>query len=110
MTYEQVADLLATIDLPFTYWSFPENEAPTLPYFVFYYPSNDDLSADNINYQTIVNMNLELYSENKDFTLEKRVEDVFTSNGIYFQKSEQYIRNERMHEVLYEVQLIITEE
>ena len=110
MTYIEINSLLETIGLPFTYYSFPENEAPNLPYFVFYYPNNNDLSADNINYQTIVNMNLELYSENKDFALEKRVEDVFKANGIFFQKSEQYIRTERMHEVLYEVQLLITEE
>ena len=108
MTYEQISTMISSIGLPYAYYSFPEEQAPTLPYIVFYYPDYDDLGADNINYQTIANLNIELYTSNKDFTKEASVETVLTNAWLYFQKSETFITSEQMYEVLYQIQLVIT--
>ena len=100
--------MIDNIGLPFAYYSFPEEQAPALPYLVFYYPDYDDLGADNINYQTIANLNIELYTSNKDFATESSVETALANAGLYFQKSETYIESEQMYEVLYQIQLVIT--
>ena len=106
MTYQAFKGILDTIGLQYTYRSFPIGNVPELPYFVFYFPSSDDFGADNINYVRIDNVNIELYTENKDFETEKQVETILTQNGFYFDKSETYIQQEQMYEVLYTIQII----
>jgi hypothetical protein len=110
MTYKDIADMIDEMGLSFTYYSFPIGEAPSLPYIVFYYPSNDDFGADNKNYVPIVNLNIELYTENKDFSTEQTVEDVLEAHDIFFSKTETYLTSEEMYEVLYEMQIAIEKE
>ena len=101
--------MISTMGLSYAYRFFPLNEAPQLPYIVFYYPNNDDFSADNENYVPIVNVNIELYTENKDFDTESSVEAVLKQNGFSFTKSEYYLQTEQMYEVLYQIQDVIKE-
>lgn len=110
MTFKEIADMVNTIGLPYAYYSFPIGEAPDLPYVVFYYPSSDDFAADNQNYIPVTNVNLELYTENKDFSSEQTVENVLKQYGIFYDKTESYIDSERMYQILYEFQVMITEE
>lgn len=107
MTYKDIADMIESIGLPFTYYSFPIGNVPDLPYIVFYYPSNDDFSADNENYVKAVRLNIELYMKNKDFDTEQTVENVLNAHGLFYSRSEQYLTSESMYEVLYETEVII---
>lgn len=109
MTYKEINNMISSIGLDYAYYSFPVDEAPDLPYIVFYYPNYNDLGADDINYQTIAQLNIELYTANKDFDLERQVEDVLTSNNLFFSKSETFIQQEVMYEVLYEIDIVIKE-
>ena len=104
MTYTDIATMLTSIGLPYAYRFFPEKQVPSLPYIVFYYPNNDDFSADNENYVPIVSLNIELYTKNKDFATEEAVEAVLKENGFFYAKTEAYLPTERMYEVLYEMQ------
>ena len=106
MTYKDVSGMIEAIGLPYAYRFFPEKQVPNLPYIVFYYPSNDDFPADNINYVPIVNLNIELYTKSKDFETEESVEAILRSNGFYFDKTETYLPTEHMYEVLYEMQFM----
>ena len=110
MTYKEVKQMIESIGLPYAYRSFPINEAPALPYIVFYYPDNDDFAADNCNYVPIANLNIELYTENKDFATEATVESVLENKRFFYSKTEAYLRTEEMYEVLYEIQLVIDKE
>ncbi|MDE5885833.1 MAG: hypothetical protein K2H29_12265 [Oscillospiraceae bacterium] len=74
MTYREIAEMLATVGLPFVYHHWEDNSAPPLPYLVYLFPSRDDFYADNSNYQAIVNLNIELYSDQKDFAMERKLE------------------------------------
>ena len=107
MTFKEIADMVESIGLPFTYYSFPIGNVPNLPYIVFYYPTNDDFSADNLNYVKAVRLNLELYTKNKDFATEELVENVLNSHGLFFARSESYLDSEEMYEVLYETEILI---
>lgn len=107
MTYKQVFDMLKTTNLSVVYNSWEIGSVPALPYIVFTYPNNDDLFADNINYQTIVQLNIELYSKNKDFTSEGTLETVLINNGIPFQKSSVWLDSEDMYQTLYTTEVLI---
>ena len=113
MTFQEIASMIESIGLPFSYYMFKGSKndpVPPLPYVIFYYPQSDNFGADNNVYQNITRLNVELYSENKDFDSEKLVEDVLIENDIFFEKYESYIESENMYEVLYESEVIINGE
>lgn len=107
MTFQEIADMLAGLDMPVTYYSFPEEEAPPLPYCVYYYPSSDNFGADNTVYSHITALNIELYTENKSLADEAKVEAMLSNYGLFWNKSESYITSEKMYEVLYEMEVLI---
>ena len=109
MKFKDIKTMIASIGLPYTYDSFPENIAPNPPYIVFTYPNNNDFAADNTNYVSIDTLNIELYTANKDFTTEASVEAVLNANGFFYQKTETYIRQENLFQIRY-VSEVITEE
>ena len=121
MTYKEVADMIHGIGIPCAYRSFPEGNSPNPPSFpegnspnppfiCFYYDGADDLKADNTNYVKIRPLTIELYTDNKDFDLEDVVEAALNSSGLVYSKDETYIESERMYMVVYETEIIITEE
>lgn len=108
MTREAFATLVGTIGLPYAYYEF--EEPTTLPFICFYYPYRNDFRADNITWQPIEHTVLELYTEQMDFAQEAAVEAVLTGAEIAFSKNRNYIDSERMWQIVYEFDLIITEE
>lgn len=107
MTYKEITEMLAKVGLPFVYHHWGENSAPPLPYLVYLFPGRDDFYADDSNYQAIVNLNIELYSDQKDFEIEQKLEDVLCEHEITFDKTEAYITSEKMYEVLYETEIVL---
>lgn len=111
MKYTDVKTMLdsikTTYNVPFTYYSFPEKEAPELPYLVFYYPSSRNFPASDGVYARIEELTIELYTENKDFALEANVESVLDSYHIVWDKSEDYIESEHMFMITYETEIYI---
>lgn len=109
MTYQEVAEMVASIGLPYAYYSFPEKEAPPLPYVIYYFPDSADFVADNRNYSAGESLNIELYTENKDFALEKTVENVLNAHGLVFDRVESFLTSEEMYEVLFTTEVVIKE-
>lgn len=110
MTYQEVAALIESIGLPYAYDHFEVGNAADPPFICFFFEGANDLAADNTNYQKIRPLTVELYTDNKDFSLEETVEAALNSAGLVFSRFETYIDSERMYEVSYETQVIITEE
>lgn len=110
MTYKQIASMIETVGLPYAYYQFPNDTPQAPPFLVFYYDNSDDLYADNKNYQRITELTIEFYSDNKDFYYESLIEDTLTASGLTYAKSEQWIDTEKMHETVYEMQVLITTE
>jgi hypothetical protein len=52
-------------------------------------------------------LNVELYTRNKDFSVESAVENVLLNAGMVFTKEETYLNDEHMFEVLYLMEVII---
>lgn len=117
MTYKQVYEIVSAIEIepgktiPCAYYMFPEddpnNPAPPPPFLVYYYPGDDDFKADDTNYTKIRQLTIELYCDNKNFTLEKAVEDALNSNGFVYAKSEDYIESEKLYMTTFDTEVII---
>ena len=111
MTYKEVNTMLASIGIPYAYNQFSGDDGISPPFICFLYDSaSNDLMADNINYQEIRPLTIELYTDNKDFTLEQTVEDTLTAHELPFVRQETYLESEQMFMVIYDTQIILTKE
>ncbi len=110
MTYKEIATMVESIGLPYAYYQFPEGTDQACPFICFFLDSSNDFAADNTNYQKIRSLNIELYTDNKDFTLEQTVEDILSGSGLVYYREETYLDSERMFMVSYETEIVITEE
>lgn len=107
MTYQDVLDMLDETGLPSAYHHFAEGESPDPPFLVFLFPESDNFGADNRVYQKIDVLNIELYTDRKDPALEESLETIFDNHDLFYQKSETWIEDEMMYEVLYEMRMLI---
>lgn len=107
MTNRELAQMIESIGLPFAYYEFPDTEQIP-PFICYFFPDDDDFSADNINYQPIRRCRLEFYAPVKDFATERTIEDTLNAAGLFFRRVEGYIESERMYMVTYDFSVVIT--
>lgn len=110
MTYLQVYEMISSIGVPCAYNHFPKNTEQSPPFVCFLYGDDNDLAADNKNYSKIRSLSIELYTDNKDFTLENTVETILSNHEMVYSKSETYLESELMYMVIYDTQFVLTEE
>lgn len=101
MRIEELAAMLQEMDIPFAYDHFAEGESPDPPFICYLFPGSDNFAADGRVYFRINEVRIELYSDSKDVGLESKVEAVLDSHGIFYNKSEVWIQNEKLYEILY---------
>lgn len=109
MTYQKVAEMVASIGLPYAYYQFPDGTEQKPPFICFLYPGNQDVPADNTNYQTIKELRVELYTDDKDFDLEKKLEDILRAHDMVYASEEDYIDTEKMYMHVYTMGVVINE-
>lgn len=102
MTHNEIVEMLEETNLPIAYDHFAEGESPDPPFICFLFPGSDNFSADGRVYLKVRNVNVELYTDLKDPELEERLETVLDRHGIFYQKSEVWIEEEKLYEVLYQ--------
>ena len=103
MTHEEVVQMLEETGLPLAYDHFAEGESPDPPFVCFLFPGSENFAADNIVYAEFQNLNVELYTDEKNPELEDRLETVLSAHELFWQKSEVWIESEKMYEVLYQM-------
>ncbi len=101
MTHEEVMRMIGETGLPFAYDHFAEGESPDPPFICFLFPGSENFAADNTVYAAFQNLNIELYTDEKDPELEAAMEDVLSRHELFWNKSEVWIESEKMYEVLY---------
>lgn len=106
MTYPEIDAMIGEVGLPYAYYQFPETGQQP-PFICWMLDGIDDLYADNINYQRIAVLAVELYTDEKDFEKEAAVEAVFAAHGLSYGKAEQYIDSEHMHETVYTMEVVV---
>lgn len=110
MTISSINTMIKGFELPYSYYAFPEGTGQAPPFITWFFDNSDDLYADNLNYQRIEVLNIELYTMYKDFEKESSIESALTSAGFSFYKEENYISSEKMYQTAYEMEIVITPE
>lgn len=112
MTIKEIAAMVAGIGLPYAYHHFDEEEQRTLkpPYIRWFFSGIDDLYADNINFQRISDLRIELYTDIKDFDREEAIESILAANGWAYDKTETYLESELLYVTTYAGDIIISKE
>lgn len=104
MTQTELYQELLEIGLPLSYYDF--DEEVEMPYLVYLFSYSNDFMADNHNYKSIDNFQVELYTDKKDLANEKKVEDKLKELRLPYMKLETKIEEEMMYQVSYTIQLI----
>lgn len=107
MTPSEVKIMVEELGIPSTYYQFADNTELAPPFVCYFFTPSNDLSADNINYVRVEKLNIELYTDVKDFDLEKQLEQILAEHEIFFAKEETNIDSERMHETIYTSDIIL---
>ncbi len=110
MSRAEIEEMLERIQIPFRYFMFEEKEAVSPPFMVWYLSESRNFFADGSVYARIDLMNVELYTDKKDFNLEYKVETELNRIGLHWQKTESFLDEEKMYEVLYEMEVMIHEQ
>ena len=105
MTYEEIAEMMQEIGLPFAYHHFAEGESPDPPFVIFLSPGENTFGADDLMYVSFKRLHIELYTDEKSPETEERVEEVLLRYNIYYTKSEVWIESEKLCEILYELEV-----
>ena len=105
MTYEQIAEMMEEMGLPFAYHHYSEGESPEPPFLLFLSPCEHTFSADNLMYYSFKQLDIELYTDKKSPEVEERVEEILRQHHIFYNKTEAWIESERLYEVLYEMEV-----
>ena len=98
---EKILSILRGLGIPFAYDHFAQGESPDPPFICYLIPASDNFSADGKVYYQIDQFNIELYTDLKDLSLERKVEKALDDASIFYNKSETWIESESLYEVLY---------
>lgn len=105
MSAENIKEMLNEIGLPYEYDHFSTHNWIEPPFVVWRIPGSDNFHADGVTYAKIDVLNIELYSDEKDWNNEKKIEDILDKYGITYDKTGEYLDSEKMYEVLYEMEV-----
>ena len=109
MTMEKLVEMLQEMKIPFAYDHFAEGESPEPPFICYLLPGSNNFAADGKVYFRINQVRIELYTDSKDLSVERKVEMVLDESGIFYNKSEVWIQSEKLYEVLYSFEVPFTD-
>ena len=102
---EELVKIMEETGIPFAYDHFAEGESPAPPFICYLLPDDDNVAADGRVYYRISGVRIELYTDFKDPSLEKKVTAVLDSHGIFYAQSEVWIEEEKLYEVAFEFEM-----
>ena len=105
---QELNSLLSETGIPFAYDHFAEGESPGPPFITFLLPRSTNFSADGRVYLKITEVNIELYTDEKDPETESLVEAALDSREIFYNRSEVYIDSEKLYEVIYSFEMEVS--
>lgn len=109
MTYQEISSMIQGIGVPYAYYQFDDNTQQEPPFICFYYSGDNDVKADDSNYQKVENLVIEVYTKNKDFGIEAQVESALHSAGLVWSRNEVYVDSEKLYQNVYECDVLIQE-
>ncbi len=103
MNLKNLFAVLRTTGLSVVYRQW--EQAPALPYLVYYVSDSANFGADNAVYLETLNCTVELYSDKKHPETEALVENAFRAADLYYEKSESWIAEESLCLVAYTINI-----
>jgi len=76
-----------------------------LTIIVYLVKDSENAGADNWSYHKTLNLQVELYTLKKDLEIETKMDDLFDSHSIFFDKVETYISTEKLYQITYYISL-----
>lgn len=110
MKISEIKTMLAETHLSATYLQWPEKQVPDLPYIVWTLPSSNNFGADDKVYKRVETLEIELYSNPRDFDTEAAVEAVLESHELFWDKTSFWLSTEHMNETVYTIEIYIEAE
>lgn len=104
MPLDELYTILSGV-FPTAYWSFPENEAPQMPYITYFEDSSNNFGADNHVYHHRKRISVELLTRVKTPSAESALEAALDNAFIYWEKTESHLDDEDAHEVIYSLEV-----
>lgn len=105
MTRKDIADMVTSFGFPRRYSHF--SQTPNPPYVVYYFPSENDVFADDSNFVNRRQLFVELYTKTKDETSEAAIEAKLKQNGLTWYKQTDFLNDESLFQTTYEMEVII---
>ncbi|MBO5449808.1 MAG: hypothetical protein J5994_10865 [Ruminococcus sp.] len=103
MTPEKLYLLLSTkFPTAETDWTGHER-VPEPPFAVYLFRGIDNICADNRVYASENRYTVELYVRKRDYHSEKKLEDLFDKNDIFWNKDKIWNRELGLFQVIYEI-------
>ena len=109
MVLDVLRRLKETEGIDFAYDHFAEGESPEPPFIVYLYPGTHNFGADGIVYYPVNEVHIELYTDKKEPDTERKLECLLTEAGIFYEKSEVWIDSERLFEVIYSFEEVVSD-
>ena len=108
MTLNDIYTILKATGFPVAYNHFTGTTTtplPIPPYITYLNAYSSNFNADNIVYKKIDNLQIELYTNKKDLTAEKKLEDILDNNDIAYDSTETWIDTEKLFQKIYEISI-----
>ena len=94
--------ILEELNIPVAYHYF--KDPPDLPYLVFFQSGSNNVHADNRVFVKDCDHTIELYSQEKDFELEEKLEELMDQHEICWEKSENIrMEDEDFTMIVYQI-------
>lgn len=106
MTLEEMKTLLEGVNgfsKKVTYYEWPINEAPALPFVCYFSQQEYTFAADNVAYYSRPRYTVELYTKLRDPATEALFEAAFTTAGIYYTKETEYLDDEHCQVTVFSI-------
>lgn len=106
---DNLISIMEEIGIPYAYDHFAEGESPEPPFICFLCPGSDNFAADGWAYFKVDVVHIELYTDEKNPEIESRIETVLDGHGIFYDKTEVWIEEEKLYEVLWSFERKVTD-
>lgn len=101
MLASDLIEILKKAGTPVAYSHFKEKV--NLPYITCIAVGRNTFGADNIAYASSDRYQIELYTAQKDFDLEERLETILDENEIYYEKSGDIPMEDKRNLIYYQI-------
>ena len=101
MTLSEFTKQLEKSGFPVAFLHFPKEEPHEPPFICYVIIDDNNFKADGKNYSTTTNVQVELYTLEKDLEAESKVENILSE--FPFEKDEGYLDSEKMYMVTYQL-------